>query len=157
MSEFLDGVLSGAEIEILESHVSSCAGCLEVRKSMAAVLEWGRQFPDFVPPEWLATRILANTPKSELEPKWNTGVRARRWPLGTRTATAVFTALVMLAWMADAVDVSLEPAQLRNPRAIYYRVDGLVGDAYDRVVRLYYQAPLIVEIQSRIEQLRNSS
>ena len=157
MSEYLDGVLAGPGIVTLELHVSSCDGCLELRKSMEAVMEWGRGFPEFAPPEWLATRILVNTPQTQRETWRNALAGIGRWVLDPRTAMAVFTASVMLGWMTNAMGVSLEPAQLRNPQAIYYSVDGLIGDAYDRVVRLYYQAPLLGEIQSRIEQLRGSS
>ncbi len=157
MSEYLDDALSRPEIAILEIHMSSCDGCRALRESMEAVLEWGRQFPEFVPPEWLLTRILANTPRTQRETCWNTVAGIGRWVLDTRTAMAVFTASVMLGWMTNVMGVSLDPAQLRNPQAIYYTVDDLVGEAYDRVVRLYYQAPLLGEIQSRIEQLRDSS
>ena len=157
MSGYLDGVLSGSEIATLEDHIASCDGCLGLRRSMETVLEWGRQFPEFAPPEWLVTRILANTQEIKRETWWNTVAGAGRWILDTRTAMAVFTAAIMLGWMLNVIGVSVEPTQLRNPRAIYYSVDDLIGDAYGRMVRLYNQAPLLGEIQSRIEQWRNGS
>ena len=157
ISEYLDGELGASSIARLETHISSCDACLELREGMEAVRRWGHEFARYSPPEWLATRIIANTPRIERETWWNTLGGIGRWILDTRTATAVFTASVMLGWMMNVMGVSVEPSQLRDPQAIYYSVDSLVGDAYDRAVRLYYQAPLLEEIQSRIEQLRESS
>ena len=55
--------------------------------------------------------------------------------------------------------IPLAPATLTNPSAMYYSMEELADDVYDRSVRLYYGVPHAVldEIQFRIEQLRESS
>ena len=46
---------------------------------------------------------------------------------------------------------------VRDPAAIYDGAQGLVNRAYDEAVRAYYRSPLVTEIQSRIEELREIS
>ena len=46
---------------------------------------------------------------------------------------------------------------VRNPAAIYYQAEGAVNRAYDQAVRRYYRSPLVTEIRTRIEQLREIS
>lgn len=157
LSEYLDGALLAPEKSALEAHLASCDSCRQLHENIRHVVRWGDAFPEFSPPEWLLTRILANTPRTEQETWLDTLGGIGRWVLDTRTAMAVFTASVMLAWMLNLFEISVSPNQFRNPEAIYYSVDDFVGEAYNRAVRLYYQAPLVGEIQSRIEQLRESS
>ena len=67
LSDYLDRLLSPGEQHSLEAHLASCDGCRRLHESMEEVLAWGRNFPVFEAPEWLVTRILANTPRKERE------------------------------------------------------------------------------------------
>ena len=157
LSDYLDGMLAQGEQRLVEAHLASCDSCRQLYESMEEVLDWGRNFPVFEAPEWLVTRILANTPRKERETWVDTLGALGRWVLDTRTAMAVFTSMMVLGWISNTVGIAPSLADLRSPAAIYRSAGDLVNDAYDGAVRLYYSAPLVTQIQSQIEQLRESS
>ena len=157
LSDLLDGQLPATEEASVETHMASCDACRRLHQHMAAVVEWGRRFPVFTPPEWLVTRILANTPRQEKETWLDTLGAIGRWVLEPRTAMSVFTATIVMSWMLNIAGVSPSVADLRNPSVIYSKAGDLVNGAYDGAVRLYYRTPVVTAIQSRIERLRESS
>ena len=128
-----------------------------MHRRMADVIEWGHRFPIFAPPEWLVTRIIANTPRHEKETWLDTLGAISRWVLEPRTAMTVFTATIMMSWIFNIAGVSPTVSDLRSPTVIYYKAGDLVSGAYDEAVRLYYSTPVVTAIQSRIERLRESS
>ncbi len=157
LSDYLDGLLMAGEHHSVEAHLASCDRCRRLHESMEEVLDWGRNFPVFEAPEWLVTRILANTPRKERETWRDTLGALGRWVLDTRTAMSVFTSMIVLGWISNTVGIAPSLADLRSPAAIYQSAGDLVNDAYDGAVRLYYRAPLVTQIQSQIERLRESS
>ena len=69
-----------------------------------------------------------------------------------------FTAALVLSWMGSLAGISPDWATVvRNPAAIYYGAQGAANRAYDEAVRKVYRSPLVSEIQTRIEQLREIS
>jgi hypothetical protein len=64
----------------------------------------------------------------------------------------------MVGWLGSLAGVSPDIGSLvRNPAAIYYSAGDLAGRAYDSAVRSFYRAPLVTEIRSQIERLREIS
>jgi hypothetical protein len=64
----------------------------------------------------------------------------------------------MLGWMASVAGVSPDwTAVVRDPAGIYYGAQGAVNRAYDEAMRRYQRSPLVTEIKTRIEQLREIS
>jgi len=162
MSDYLEKTLTAAEREAIELHLQSCRACNELLAGMTEVLAWGKIFPVYAAPPWLATRIIANTPRVARETWLDT--LAAMWKVVTepRTAMAFFTAVMMIGWMGSWLNISFDPiAVVRNPAVIYYGAGDLVNRAYDQAIRSYYRSPLIMRIQtqigSRIEQLREIS
>jgi len=163
LSDYLDQVLSPTERERMETHLTECPACLAQRDGMVRVIQWARRFPRFAAPPWLVSGILANT--ADLPVAWRrqretwleTLASIGRWILEPRTAMAVFTSVLILGWMSNVAGV--EAATLRNPASVYYTVESLADDVYDRSVRLYYEVPQTVvdQIQYRVEQLRESA
>jgi hypothetical protein len=123
------------------------------------VLTWGKAFPVHEAPPWLPARIIANTPRVERESWLDTLASVGRWIIEPRTAMALFTATLVIGWMGSLAGVSPAnwTAVVRDPAAIYYGAQGLVNRAYDEAVRSYYRSPVVTQIQTRIEQLREIS
>lgn len=159
MSDYLENALGAAERGAMELHFESCRACTGLLAGMTEVLAWGKAFPVHEAPHWLPARIIANTPRVARESWLDTVASIGRWIIEPRTAMAVFTATMVLSWMGSLAGIS--PANwtaiVRDPAAIYYGAQGLVNRAYDEAVRTYYRSPLVTQIQSRIEQLREIS
>jgi hypothetical protein len=161
MSEYLEGTLSALEPEVREAfdaHLQSCASCTELLAGMREVLAWGRSFPVYEPPSWLSSRIIANTPRLERESWIDTITAAWRRISDPRTAMGLFTAVLVLGWLGSLTGISPRwTTVVRNPAGIYYEAQGAVNRAYDEAVRRYYHSPLVTDIKTRIEQLREIS
>ena len=158
MSDYLENTLSAAERGAVDLHFQSCAACSELLAGMTEVLAWGKTFPVHEAPAWLPMRIIANTPRVARENWIDTIFSAWKWIIEPRIAMAVFTATLVLGWMGSLAGVSPDwTTVVRNPAAIYYGAQGAMNRAYDQAVRRYYRSPLVTEIQTRIEQLREIS
>jgi predicted anti-sigma-YlaC factor YlaD len=158
MSDYLEGQLSPADRHALELHLASCSACSELSANMSQVLEWGKTFPVYEAPAWLPSRIIANTPRVERERWIDTIAAVGKWIFNPRAAMGVFTATLVLSWMSSLAGFSPDwTTVVRNPAAIYYEAQGAVNRAYDEAVRRYYRSPLVTEIKTRIEQLREIS
>ena len=100
ISDYLENALSAAERAVVESHLRSCNACSELVVGIKEVVEWGPTFPVYEPPAWLAARILVNTPHVARETWLDTLVSIGRWFVEPRIAMAIFTATLVLGWMA---------------------------------------------------------
>lgn len=151
MSDYLERALGTSERTLMDLHLSSCEACTELLAGMSEVLEWGKSFPIYEAPAWLPVRILANTPHVERETWLDTLAGVGRWFMEPRTALGLLTTVLMVGWMGSMSGISSEVTSIvRNPSAIYYR-------AYDQAVRGFYRAPLVTEIRSQFERLREIS
>ena len=158
MSDYLENALSAADRAAAELHLQSCAACSELLAGMTEVLAWGKTFPVHEAPAWLAPRIVANTPRLVRESWIDTIASIWKWVVEPRTAMAVFTATLVLGWMGSLAGISPDwSSVVRNPAVIYYGAQGAANRAYDEAVRKVYRSPLVSEIQTRIEQLREIS
>ena len=118
---------------------------------MAGVMTSLRQFPVFEAPQWLASRIVANTPRVVHESWLDVVTAVARSLIEPRTAMGLLTSFVMVAWLGSSIGISTDlSAMARDPRAAYY-------GAYDKAVRSFYRAPLVTEIRSQIERIREIS
>jgi predicted anti-sigma-YlaC factor YlaD len=158
MSDYLEGLLSPTDRHAFDLHLESCSACSELLAGMGHVLEWGKTFTVYEAPAWLPSRIIANTPRVERERWIDTIAAVGKWVLNPRAAMGVFTATLVLSWMSSLAGFSPDwTTVVRNPAAIYYEAQGAVNRAYDEAVRRYYRSPLLTEIKTRIEQLREIS
>jgi predicted anti-sigma-YlaC factor YlaD len=161
MSDYLEDALGGADRAAVELHLHSCTACSGLLAGMTEVLAWGKTFPVYEAPAWVAPRaiaIAAHTPRVVRESWLETVASIEKWIVEPRTAMAVFTATLVLSWMGSLAGISPDWATVvRNPAAIYYGAQGAANRAYDEAVRKVYRSPLVSEIQARIEQLREIS
>jgi predicted anti-sigma-YlaC factor YlaD len=157
-SDYLEGALNEAQASSVALHLQSCAACAELFADIGEVLSAAKVFPVYEPPPWLATRIIANTPRIARENWVDTMAAVWKWVIEPRTAMAVFTAILVLGWLGGMAGISPDWGRVvRNPAAVYYGAHGVLDRAYDEAIRKYYRSPLVTEIQTRIEQLREIS
>jgi len=158
LSDYLENALSLDDRRLVDTHLLSCSACSELLTGMAEVVAWGKSFPVYDAPAWLATRIVANTPRVSHESWLDTLTAVGKWLVEPRTAMAVFTATLVLGWMGSMAGISPDVVRnVRTPSAIYYGAHSALDRAYDEAVRRYYRSPLVSEIRTRIEQLREIS
>jgi Putative zinc-finger len=145
LSDYIERSLGEVEQAAVELHLRSCRSCNELVSEMIMVIVAGREFPVYAPPEWLASRIVANTPPSRplldrLAAFWQS--------LGEpRTALAIFTAAIVLGWVGGAT--------VRE--AVFNRAEKAVSCAYDHAIRGYYRSPMIIEIHAKLDELMENS
>lgn len=157
-SDYLEGTLSAEKHNAVGGHLQTCSGCAILLAGITEVISAGRAFPVYEPPSWLATRIVANTPRIARESWLDTVGALWKWIVEPRTAMALFTAVLVLGWMGSIAGVSPDWATaVRNPSSIYYDAHSMFDRAYDEAIRKYYRSPLVTEIQTRIEQIREIS
>jgi anti-sigma factor RsiW len=158
MSEYLEGALNSIERSAMDTHLQACAVCRDLLADMSQVLSWGRRFPVYEAPAWLATRIIANTPRLARESWSDTIAAAWKWVVDPRIAMGLFTATLVLGWLSSLAGISANwTTVVRNPAAVYYEAQGAMNRAYDEAIRRYYRSPLVNEIKTRFEQLREIS
>lgn len=157
-SDYLEGTLSADNHRAIGAHLQTCSDCAILLAGITEVMSAGRAFPVFEPPPWLATRIVANTPRIARENWLDTIGAMWKWIVEPRTAMALFTAVLVLGWMGSIAGVSPDwTTAVRNPASIYYGAHTVWNRAYDEAIRKYYRSPLVTEIQTRIEQIREIS
>jgi anti-sigma factor RsiW len=146
LSDYIERSLGEAERTVVELHLHSCRSCNELVSGMMHVIAAGREFPIYAPPEWLASRIVANTPPT---PTSLRGRLAAMWQsLGEpRTALAIFTAAIVMGWVGGGT----------AREAIFNRAENVVSCAYDHAIRSYYRSPVVIELHAKIDQLMENS
>jgi predicted anti-sigma-YlaC factor YlaD len=162
LSDYLENMLDASERAVVETHLKSCSACSQLFGDVRQVMGWGRELPAQLPPPWLSARIIAGTPRTVRVTwkDWWTGVwTGIREP---RVALSLMTSVVMLGWMANIVGISLsDVAMVRQPSAVYSRMEGWANRIYGDAVRSYYSSPLVNSIQrelhSRLEPYRENS
>jgi anti-sigma factor RsiW len=157
-SDYVEHSLGANDRHAVDAHLQSCPACAELLAGISQVLAAGKVFPVYEPPAWLATRIVANTPRIARESWVDTIASMWKWIAEPRTAMAMFTATLVLGWLGSIAGVSPNWASaVRNPTAIYYGAHSVLNRAYDEAIRKYYHSPIVTEIQTRIEQIREIS
>ena len=141
ISDYVENALTTADRSAIDLHLESCGACSELLAGVSEVLVWGKTFPVYESPAWLAPRIIV----------W-------KWVIEPRTAMAVFTATLVLGWLGGLAGLSPNwVTVVRDPAAIYYGAQSALNRAYNEAVRTYYSSAVVAEIQIRIEQLREIS
>ena len=156
ISDYLEGALSPSDRAELDVHFQACAACSELLGDVRRLLE--STFPIHAAPEWLAPRIIANTPYVVRETWADTFRTAWQWLMEPRTAMAVFTAVLVIGWLGGQAGISRDTlSDLSSPSVVVDEAQGLLSGAYNAAVRAYYRSPVVATIYCRIEQLRERS
>jgi anti-sigma factor RsiW len=159
LSDYLEGVLDASARERIGLHLRSCPECALVAAGMREVIGVGKHLTDYAPPQWLAARILAATPRVVRETWRDTLASLARWIAEPRVALMILTASLVLGWMGSLAGVSPSGVgrAVQDPTILYYEAGTRLNRAYGNAVRTYYSMPLVTQIQSQIDRIRESS
>jgi predicted anti-sigma-YlaC factor YlaD len=157
-SDYLENTLTANDRRAMDTHLQSCSACSELLAGISEVMAAAKVFPVYESPAWLASRIVANTPHIARESWMDTIAAMWKALIEPRTAMAIFTAVMVLGWLGGMAGISPNwSSAVRNPSIIYYDAHSFLNHAYDEAIRKYYRSPLVTEIQSRLEQIREIS
>src|ERR1700730_8980431 len=175
LSDALDGVLTGIQLDAFQAHARSCSACGPLLVEVEAGRNWLKDLTEVEPPATLVTNILASTTGvdtqrlrvnvSAAQPRVSWIEKAEAWFSGTMQpiwgtvrqprfvmsfGMAFFSLSVALSVLgvkpADLRSVSLRPAALRHA---YYSTQA-------RVVRYYENIRFVYEVESRVRELKRS-
>ncbi len=176
LSDALDGVLTGAQLEGFHAHARSCSVCGPLLAEVEAGRNWLKDLTEVEPPVGLVTNILASTTGVDTQrlrvnvstsqpPRVTWWERAQAWASGNMQpiwgtvrqprfamsfGMAFFSLSVALSVLgvkpADLRSISLRPAAIRHT---YYNTQA-------RVVRYYENIRFVYEVESRVRELKRN-
>jgi hypothetical protein len=68
LSEYIDGLLSFQEKEVVDEHLKSCRGCSKTLNDLKKTIEHARNLETVEPPAWLAQKIMTKV-RAEARPR----------------------------------------------------------------------------------------
>jgi hypothetical protein len=176
LSDALDGLLTGSQLDRFQTHARSCSACGPLLAEVEAGRNWLKELTEVEPPAGLVSKILAST----------TGVDTQRLRVNVSAPTTISVwervQAWASAWVAEIVQpvwgtvrqprfamsfgmaffslsvglsvLGVKPADLRQislrPAAIrhtYYNTQA-------RVVRYYENIRFVYEVESRVRELK---
>jgi hypothetical protein len=153
LSDYLDGMLTPAEMAEFTAHAPSCARCAPLVASVSGLLTELHGMEQLETPPRLVYSILDKTlgPRESLTGwrailGWVRGVAAMRFAYGALSVVAtliVFVSATGFNWRHPKL------ADLR-PAIIYRNVDSKVHVAYGKSVKFVNDLRVVNEIQSRL-------
>jgi hypothetical protein len=175
VSDALDGVLTGAQLDAFQVHTRTCSSCGPLFAEVQAGRNWLKDLTEVEPPVSLVTNILASTTGvdtqrlrvnvSAPQPRIGWLERAQAWASGAMQPVwgtvrqprfamsfgmAFFSLSVALSVLgvkpADLRSISLRPAAIRHT---YYNTQA-------RVVRYYENIRFVYEVESRVRELKRN-
>lgn len=162
LSDYLEDALDPAERPAVAQHFQTCAACSELLQGVQQVMQWGREFPAEPAPQWLATRIVANTPIVVRVTWRDWASMAWRSVSEPRFAMSLLTTVLMIGWIGSMTGLSAaDLSMVRHPATIVDGVEGWANRVYGDAVRNIYSSPLVNSIQRQIhtgiEKFRENS
>jgi hypothetical protein len=175
LSDALDGVLTGVELDRFQAHAQSCKACGPLFAEAEAGRSWLKGLTEVEPPASLVANILASTTGVDtqrlrapvqtaasgaswlerlqasisgyFEPIWET-VRQPRFAMSFGMAFFALSVGLTVAGVKphDIASISLRPSAIRHT---YYNTQA-------RVVRYYENIRLVYEVESRVRELKRN-
>jgi hypothetical protein len=179
LSDALDGVLTGAQLDTFHAHSRTCSVCGPLFAEVQAGRNWLKDLTEVEPPVSLVTNILASTTgvdtqrlrvnvpasqgASSYSPSWweraQAHISGAIQPLWGTVRQPRFAMSFGMAFFSLSVALSVlgvKPADLRSislrPAAIrhtYYNTQA-------RVVRYYENIRFVYEVESRVRELKRN-
>jgi Putative zinc-finger len=175
LSDALDGVLTGVQLEGFHAHARTCSACGPLFAEVETGRNWLKDLTEVEPPVSLVNNILASTTGvdtqrlrvnvSAPQPRITWVERAQAWASGAiqpvwgtvrqprfamSFGMAFFSLSVALSVLgvkpADLRQLSLRPSAIRHA---YYSTQA-------RVVRYYENIRFVYEVESRVRELKRT-
>jgi len=156
-SDYLEGLLEPGLKGEVEAHLGVCPSCLAMVGDVRRAIELCHTAPELEPAPWLVARIMRAT-VGERKPGLAERLMAFFRPvLQTRVAYGIAMAVFSFSIIINAAGVDLRHMTIRdlNPLAWRLKVDRAVHLYIARGEKFYYDLRVVVEIESRLRQLRS--
>jgi hypothetical protein len=175
LSDALDGVLTGAQLDTFHAHSWTCSVCGPLFAEVEAGRNWLKGLTEVEPPVSLVTNILASTTGvdtqrlrvnvSTSQPRiswldhvqaWASGAMQPIWATVRQPRFAMSFGMAFFSLSVALSVIGVKPADLRQvslrPTAIrhtYYNTQA-------RVVRYYENIRFVYEVESRVRELKRN-
>jgi len=178
LTDAIDGLLTGAQLERFQAHAGSCSACGPLFAEVEAGRNWLKDLTEVEPPAGMVNSILASTTgvdtqrlrvnvsaPSRVSLSHSLWERAQAWasanmqPIWATVRQPRFAMSFGMAFFSLSVALSVlgvKPADLRQvslrPAAIrhtYYNTQA-------RVVRYYENIRFVYEVESRVRELKRN-
>jgi Putative zinc-finger len=156
LSEYLDGLLAGAERESYAAHVAGCPQCGPLVSSVHSLIGEMKGMEELSVPPQLMRAILDKTfgpPPSVWQEflNWLRAIASPRLAYGAASIVATFIIL------GSASGFSLRKPKMADlhPANVYHNADRQVHLVYARSVKYVSDLRVVYEIQSRLRQDQN--
>jgi hypothetical protein len=180
LSDAVDGVLMGAQLEGFQAHARSCSVCRPLLAEVTAGRSWLKDLTEVEPPAGLVTNILASTTgvdSQRLRANVSTGMsmplqprvtwleRAQDWasgfiqPVWATVRQPRFAMSFGMAFFSLSVALSVLGVKAADLRQISLRPAAIRHTYYNaqaRVVRYYENIRLVYEVESRVRELKRN-
>jgi hypothetical protein len=181
LTDALDGVLSGAQLDTFHTHARTCSVCGPLLAEVTAGRNWLKDLTEVEPPVSLVTNILASTTGVDTQrlrvnvstsqqsrvprlgaSSWE---RAQAWvseavqPIWGTIRQPRFAMSFGMAFFALSVALSVLGVKPADLRQVSLRPAALRHTYYNtqaRVVRYYENIRLVYEVESRVRELKRS-
>jgi len=184
LSDALDGVLTGSQLNAFHAHARTCSACGPLFAEVTAGRNWLKDLTEVEPPAGLVTSILASTtgvdtqrlrvnvsspqPRSlQSGPSW--WERTQAWASGTMQPISSqiwgtvrqprFAMSFGMAFFALSVALSVigvKPADLREVSLRPAAIRHTYYNTQARVVRYYENIRFVYEVESRVRELKRT-
>jgi hypothetical protein len=156
-SDYLEGLLEPERKREVEAHLSVCPACLEMVGEVRRAMELCHSAPQLEPAPWLVRKIMLATVGERKPGLAERLVAFFRPVLHPRFAYGVAMAVFSFSIIVNAAGVDLRHMTVEdlNPRTWIFRANR-AGHLYlARVEKFYYDLTVVIEIESRLRQLRS--
>jgi hypothetical protein len=158
-SDYLEGLLEPGLREEVEAHLNTCSSCGEMVGDVRRAMEICHAAPKLEPSPWLVKKIMLAT-VGERKPGWKERLAAFFRPtFQPRIAYTVAMAVFSLSIIVNAAGINLRHLTVEdlNPRTWVLRANRARHVYAARAEKFYYDLRVVLEIESRLRQLRTHS
>jgi hypothetical protein len=155
-SDYLEGQLEPGMKKEVEAHLSTCPSCLEMVGEVRRAMELCHAAPELEPDPWLVRKIMLATVgerKPGLAERLAAFLRPMRQP---RFAYAIAMAVFSFSIIVQAAGINLRRVTIGdlNPLTWPLKADRAVHLYAARAEKFWYDLRVVVELESRLRQLR---
>src|SRR5271169_1204816 len=180
VSDALDGVLTGAQLNAFHAHARTCSACGPLFAEVTAGRNWLKDLTEVEPPVGLVTNILASTTgvdtqrlrvnlssstSMSLQPRVTWLERVQDWaseaiaPIWGTVRQPRFAMSFGMAFFSLSVALSVLGVKPADLRSISLRPAAIRHTYYNtqaRVVRYYENIRFVYEVESRVRELKRN-
>jgi len=156
-SDYLEGLLEEGLRKEVEAHLSICSSCGELVEDVRRAMEMCHAAPELEPSPWLVKKIMLAT-VGERKPGWPERLAAFFRPtVQPRIAYTVAMAVFSLSIIVNAAGINLRHLTFEdlNPLTWASRANRARHVYAARAEKFYYDLRVVIEIESRLRQLRS--